>query len=260
MANVSDRTGTGDARRAAPALRAQPILALDVPSLAAARELMARVGPQADFVKVGLELFTAEGPRVVEWLLKDGRRVFLDLKLHDIPTTVRGAARSAASMGVSLLTVHAYGGADMIAAAVEGAGEGAHGRASGGGDSATTGILAVTVLTSLDAATLAASLGRDRLDVESEVLRLAATTAAVGAHGIVCSGHEVRRVRAAHPDLAPLVPGIRLAGGATHDQARITTPERAAADGAAYLVLGRAITAAPDPQATLARVLESLQA
>lgn len=258
---MSDRQGTGNARRESPALRAQPILALDVPSLAAARDLMARVGPQADFVKVGLELFTAEGPRVVEWLLNDGRRVFLDLKLHDIPTTVRGAARSAASMGVSLLTVHAYGGADMIAAAVEGAGEGARGRAgSADGGSATTGILAVTVLTSLDADALAASLGRDRLDVESEVLRLAASTAAVGAHGIVCSGHEVRRVRAAHPGLAPLVPGIRLAGGASHDQARITTPERASADGAAYLVLGRAITAAPDPQATLAKVLESLQA
>lgn len=234
MADVSER------------LRAQPILALDVPSLAAARELMARVGPQADFVKVGLELFTAEGPRVVEWLLHDGRRVFLDLKLHDIPTTVRGAARSAAAMGVSLLTVHAYGGADMIAAAVEGAG-------------ARTGILAVTVLTSLDADALATALGRDRLDVEAEVLRLAATTATVGAHGIVCSGHEVRRVRAAHPRLAPLVPGIRLAGGAAHDQARVTTPERAAADGAAYLVLGRAITAAPDPEATLAKVVESLQ-
>ncbi len=234
------------AAQGAATLRAQPIIALDVPSLADARELVARLGPQADFLKVGLELFTAEGPRVVEWLLGNGRRVFLDLKLHDIPTTVRGAARSAASMGVSLLTVHGYGGAAMIGAAVEGAGD-------------ATGILAVTVLTSLDASTLGGALGRDPVEVSTEVLRLSAAAAQAGAHGIVCSGHEVQAVRAAHPALRPLVPGIRLAGGEAHDQARITTPERAAADGAAYLVLGRAVTAAEDPEATLAEVLRSLR-
>ena len=228
------------------ALRAEPILALDVPSLAEARALCARLGPQADFVKVGLELYTAEGPRVVEWLRGEGKRVFLDLKLHDIPNTVRGAARSASRMGVSLLTVHAYGGPAMVAAAVEGAGEG-------------TGVLAVTVLTSFDAPSLGVALGREAPEMGGEVLRLAGIAAAAGAHGIVCSGLEVAAARSTYPRLRPLVPGIRLAGGATHDQARIATPERAAADGAAYLVLGRAVTEAAEPAAVLSEIVESLR-
>ena len=228
------------------ALRAEPIIALDVPSLAEARALCARLGPQADFVKVGLELYTAEGPRVVEWLRGEGKRVFLDLKLHDIPNTVRGAARSASRMGVTLLTVHAYGGPAMVAAAVEGAGEG-------------TGILAVTVLTSFDAPSLGVALGREAPEMGGEVLRLAGIAAAAGAHGIVCSGHEVAAARSTYPRLKPLVPGIRLAGGTAHDQARITTPERAAADGAAYLVLGRAVTEAAEPGAVLSEIVESLR-
>lgn len=226
--------------------RAQPIIALDVPTLAEAEALVARLGPAADFVKIGLELFTAEGPRVVERMLGQGRRVFLDLKLHDIPTTVRGAARSAAAMGVSLLTVHGYGGAAMVEAAVEGAGTG-------------TGILVVTVLTSTDTRALGVTLGRDVPEMGAEVLRLAGVANAARAHGIVCSGHEVAAVRTTYPSLAPLVPGIRLAGGAAHDQARIVTPERAAADGAAYLVLGRAVTAAPDPAAVLAEIVATLK-
>lgn len=228
-------------------LRAQPIIALDVPTLAAAQEMCARLGSEADFVKIGLELFTAEGPRVVEWMQGQGKRVFLDLKLYDIPNTVRGAARSAASMGVSLLTVHGYGGAAMVEAAVEGAG-------------ATTGILVVTVLTSFDLGTLGVSLGRDVPEMGAEVLRVAGVAHAARAHGVVCSGHEVNVVRTTYPTLSPLVPGIRLPGGEAHDQARIATPERAAADGASYLVLGRAITAAADPAATLAEVRRSLRA
>ncbi|MBX3173077.1 MAG: orotidine-5'-phosphate decarboxylase [Gemmatimonadaceae bacterium] len=226
-------------------LRAQPIIALDVPSLAATRALVERLGPDADYVKVGLELFTAEGPRVVEWLRGEGKRVFLDLKLHDIPNTVRGAARSAAAMGASLLTVHGYGGAAMVEAAVEGAG-------------AETGILVVTVLTSFDAPGLGVALGRETPEMGEEVVRLARVAEKAGAHGIVCSGHEVRAVRATFPRLRPLVPGIRLAGGAAHDQARITTPERAADDGAAYLVLGRAVTESPDPASTLRQIRQSL--
>lgn len=227
-------------------LIAQPIVALDVPSFDAARALVQRLGPQADYVKVGLELFTAEGPRVVEWLRGEGRRVFLDLKLLDIPNTVRGAARSAAGMGVSLLTVHGYGGAPMVEAAVEGAGS-------------ETGILVVTVLTSFDATGLGIALGREAPELGGEVLRLAGVAHVAGAHGIVCSGHEVSAARASYPRLKPLVPGIRLAGGAAHDQARIATPERAAADGAAYLVLGRAVTEAEDPPGVLAGILESLR-
>ena len=226
-------------------LRAQPIIALDVPTMDAARALCDRLGPRADFVKVGLELFTAEGPRVVEWLQGAGKRVFLDLKLHDIPNTVKGAARSAASMGVSLLTVHGYGGAAMVEAAVEGAGS-------------TTGILVVTVLTSFDGRTLGVALGREVEEMGAEVTRLAGVAASARAHGIVCSGHEVAQVRTTFPGLRPLVPGIRLEGGATHDQSRVATPERAAADGAAYLVLGRAVTAAADPAGTLDGVYRAL--
>jgi orotidine-5'-phosphate decarboxylase len=224
---------------------AHPIIALDVPSMDAARTLCDRLGPRADFVKVGLELYTAEGPRVVEWLQGQGKRVFLDLKLHDIPKTVNGAARSAAAMGVSLLTVHGYGGAAMVDAAVEGAG----GR---------TGILVVTVLTSFDARALGVALGRDVVEMGAEVTRLSAVAHAARAHGVVCSGHEVSAVRTTYPELRPLVPGIRLQGGATHDQSRVATPERAAADGAAYLVLGRAVTAAPDPAAVVEAVYRSL--
>lgn len=226
---------------------AQPIIALDVPSLAAAQALVARLGPDADFYKVGLELFTAEGPAVVEWLRGEGKRVFLDLKLYDIPNTVRGAARSAARMGVSLLTVHGYGGAAMVGAAVEGAG-------------ADTGILVVTVLTSFDAPSLGVTLGREAPEMGGEVLRLSQLADLAGAHGIVCSGHEVRAVRGSYPRLKPLVPGIRLAGGATHDQARVATPESAAGDGAAYLVLGRAVTEAAAPREVLRRIRETVTA
>ena len=236
-------------------LRAQPVIALDVPDLSSALALVERLGPDADFVKVGLELFTAAGPAVVEAMHRQGRRVFLDLKLHDIPTTVRGAARSAAAMGVSLLTVHGYGGAAMVEAAVLGAAEGGAGNVAGGG----TGILVVTVLTSHTAADLGVTLGRETPEVGAEVIRLAGVAQIAGAHGVVCSGHEVAAVRSTYPALHPLVPGIRLSGGAAHDQARITTPERAAADGAAYLVLGRAVTGAADPAGVLRGIRETLQ-
>ena len=221
----------------------RPIVALDVPDRAAAALLVDRLGDEGDFYKVGLELFAAEGPDVVRWLRGLGKDVFLDLKFHDIPNTVRGACRSAARLGVALTTVHAYGGPATLAAAVEGAGEQGAGRC---------GVLAVTVLTSHSAAELGAALGRAVADLPSEVLRLAAGARAAGAHGVVCSGHEVAAVRAAHGDaLAPLVPGVRLAGGAAHDQARVVTPAEAAARGARYVVLGRAVTAAPDPRAAL---------
>ena len=236
-------------------LRAEPVIALDVPDLPSALALVERLGPDADFVKIGLELFTAAGPAVVEAMQRQGRRVFLDLKLHDIPNTVRGAARSAAAMGVSLLTVHGYGGAAMVEAAVQGAAEGGAGEGAGAGP----GILVVTVLPSHTAADLGVTLGREVPEVGAEVIRLAGVAQVAGAHGVVCSGHEVAAVRSTFPGLHPLVPGIRLPGGAAHDQARITTPERAAADGAAYLVLGRAVTGAAEPAAVLRGIRETLR-
>ena len=190
----------------------EPIVALDVPDAAGARRIVETLGDDCRFYKVGSELFTAEGPEVVRWLRAEGRDVFLDLKFHDIPATMRGAARSAATLGVRLVTVHASAGPAGVRAAVEGAGD-------------DCGVLAVTVLTSLDAASLADIWSRDALDVGDEVLRLASIAADAGAHGIVCSAHEVAGVRARFgARLAPLVPGIRLAGGAEHDQARVATP------------------------------------
>lgn len=224
------------------------IVALDVPDGAQALALLARIGARADFVKVGSELFTAAGPELVARVRADSRDVFLDLKWHDIPTTVRNAARSASRLDVRLVTVHASGGRAMVEAAVEGAGP-------------SCGVLAVTVLTSLDSTSLGEAWGRTIARVQDEVLRLADLARAAGARGIVCSGAEAAAVRAAHGSaLELLVPGIRLAGGDAHDQARVVTPEAAVAAGASYLVLGRAVTAAPDPAATLAAVQSTLVA
>lgn len=212
--------------------------------MSAARALVDRLEDTADFFKVGLQLYTAEGPRVVEWLRGIEKRVFLDLKLHDIPNTVRGAAQSASSLGVELLTVHAVGGEAMLRAAVEGGG---------------TGILAVTVLTSMTQGDLEAARGHAVSSVGDEVLRLARAANAAGAHGVVCAGSEVANVRAAHGDrLRTLVPGIRLGGTPTHDQARVMTPREAAAAGASYVVIGRTVTAADDPPEAMRRVLAEL--
>ena len=225
---------------------ARAIVALDAPDLARALTLVDGLGASCDFYKVGSELFTIAGPRAVAALRERALDVFLDLKFHDSPNTVRGATRSASALGASLVTVHASGGADMIAAAVEGAGDSCR-------------VLAVTVLTSLDADSLSRLWGRDVTAVDDEVLRLAELARASGAHGIVCSAREAAAVRAAHgPALDVLVPGIRLDGGSTDDQARIATPQEAAAAGASYLVLGRAVTGAADPRAVMLRVKEML--
>jgi orotidine-5'-phosphate decarboxylase len=230
-----------------------PIVALDVPTAENALRLARALGPRCRFYKVGSELFTAAGPSVVLALREEmGADVFLDLKFHDIPNTVAGAVRSAARLGARLLTVHASGGTPMLEAARRAASDEA-------GDGC--GVLAVTVLTSLEPAVLAGAWGRsDELEMEREVLRLAGLAADAGLHGIVCSGAEVAVVRARFGDrLAPLVPGIRLAGGATHDQHRVMTPSAAQRAGARYLILGRAVTGADDPTAAMERVLAELR-
>jgi orotidine-5'-phosphate decarboxylase len=222
------------------------IVALDVGDLNSALGLVDRLGDSCDFYKVGGELFTAEGPRAVEVLRARDARVFLDVKLHDIPNTVRGAVRSAAAMGANLVTVHASGGAEMLRAAQEGA-------------SADCGVLAVSVLTSLDAAALGESWGREDVDVAEEVVRLARLARDTGVHGLVCGGDEIDLVRSATGGrLAVLVPGIRFQEGKHHDQRRVVTPFDAAARGARYLVLGRAVTAATDPSAAMRHVREEI--
>jgi orotidine-5'-phosphate decarboxylase len=225
--------------------RATAIVALDYPNTAAAMALVDRLGERCRFYKVGSELFTAEGPSVVARLRDRGADVFLDLKFHDIPNTVAGSVRSAAALGVRLLTVHASGGAAMLRAAQDAAGP-------------LCGVLGVTVLTSFDAPSLARAWGRERLSVQEEVLRLAEDADGAGLHGVVCSGAEAAAIAAALPTLALLVPGIRLAGGDAHDQQRVVTPAAAQASGARYIVLGRAVTGAADRRAAMERVLEEL--
>jgi len=223
------------------------IVALDVPAATEAMSLVSRLGAACDFVKVGSALFTAAGPDIVDRLQARGCDVFLDLKFHDIPNTVREASLAAARAGARLLTVHASGGGAMIAAALDGV------TAAAAGNGCT--VLAVTVLTSLDAAQLGTAWGRAVTDVRAEVLRLAGIARDAGAHGVVCSGHEAAAVRDSYGDaLALLVPGVRLSGGAVHDQKRVVTPAQAVAAGARYLVVGRAVTQAPDPAAALSQV------
>lgn len=227
--------------------RPVPIVALDVPDLASALRVVDLLGDSCSFYKVGSELFTAEGPAILEALEKRGASVFLDLKFHDIPNTVRGAVREATAREcVRLLTVHASGGLAMMQAAVDACRPSAQ-------------VLAVTVLTSFDAGSLGESWGRDIPGIEPEVLRLADLAAHAGAHGVVCSGQEAQAIhRQFAGRLTTLVPGIRLPGDAKGDQARVVTPRQAAEAGAGYIVLGRAVTGAPSMPDAMRRVLADL--
>jgi orotidine-5'-phosphate decarboxylase len=225
-----------------------PIVALDVSSFDDAIRLVRQLGDACRFYKVGGELFTAVGPQIVTALREAGCQVFLDLKFHDIPNTVRQSAASAARLGASLLTVHASGGGAMVRAAVDGAGS-------------ACDVFAVTVLTSLDAAALGDAWGRPAVDVPTEVHRLATIAKAAGARGVVCSGQEAPALNAAFgTGLKLLVPGIRLPGSSNDDQARVVTPAAAVAAGASYLILGRTVTAASDPVAAMHAVNASVAA
>ncbi len=210
--------------------------------------MVEQLGDSCRFYKVGSELFTAAGPQIVQTLRALGCDVFLDLKFHDIPNTVRGAARSAAAMGARLLTVHASGGRAMMEAAVEGAGSGDR-----------CGVLGVTILTSLDSASLKSAAGRKTLEVSGEVLRLAGECVAAGAYGVVCSGLEGKKIHAKYGEkLRLLIPGIRAAGGKSDDQKRAVTPADATKAGASYIVFGRMVTQAPDPKAAITAAMRSI--
>ena len=214
------------------------IVALDVSSATEAAALVRRIGNAVSFYKVGLELFVADGPDTLAMLNDNGKRVFLDLKLHDIPRTVARAVASASRFGAELLTLHAAGGKAMIQAAAQAA-----------ADAGTEmRLLAVTVLTSLDGTDLAdIGVMRSALDQVDALGRLAVEA---GAHGLVCSPKEVGRLRAAL-GVAPylVTPGVRPAGGDLGDQKRVATPAQATRDGASALVVGRPIVEAADPRA-----------
>jgi len=243
--------GEGIPERATDAARRpEVIVALDYPEPDDAFRLVDRL-PAGTWYKVGLELFTRAGPPVVERLVDEGRRVFLDLKLHDIPNTVAGAVRSASRLGAELLTVHAAGGEAMLRTAALAAAE-------GDDDDGRLRLLAITVLTSLDDAALAAVMGPGAA-VEETAGRLAGLARESGIDGAVCSVNEARAVRVAcGADFLVVTPGIRLAGESSDDQARVATPAVARAAGADYLVVGRSITRSPDPAAALAAIRDAV--
>ncbi len=231
------------------------IVALDVETLADAERMVDRLEGLATRFKIGSQLFTAAGPGAVEAIQKRGAEVFLDLKFHDIPNTVAGAAREATRMGVLMFNVHASGGRAMMAAAAEGAATAA--RELGGRRPI---VLAVTVLTSLDRAALGRELGVAD-SVEGHVLHLAALAAAAGLDGCVASPNEVGALRTSRgAGWVIVTPGVRPAGSAVGDQSRIATPGAAVSAGAHYLVVGRPITAAPDPARAAEAVLREMGA
>jgi orotidine-5'-phosphate decarboxylase len=230
-----------------PDSRQRLIVALDVSSAAAARKIVAAVGDSAHIYKVGMQLFTAEGPAIVRELIASGRQVFLDLKFHDIPNTVDAAVKEAAKLGVSMLTVHASGGGAMLRAAVDAA------RAT----NPSTMVLAVTVLTSLDQRDL--EHGGVRGSVVDHVSRLAALAITSGCHGVVASAQEAATLRTElGDDFLIVTPGVRPIGVEHGDQARVVTPSEAIAAGATYIVVGRPITEADDPAAEAREILAQM--
>ncbi|MBD2104924.1 orotidine-5'-phosphate decarboxylase [Leptolyngbya sp. FACHB-261] len=230
----------------------QIIVALDVAGEPEALALVAQL-PEVRFWKVGLELFISCGPGIVQKLRQQGKRIFLDLKLHDIPNTVAGAVQVAASYGVDLLTVHAVGGRAMLKAAVAAAEAGA---AKGG--VAPPRLLAVTLLTSLSSRDLAFDLNVP-LELPEYTLKLALLAQECGIGGAVCSPQEVEELRTRLNDGFCLVtPGVRPDWSVANDQSRHTTPASALRWGSDYLVIGRPITAAPDPAAAFRRLCTEL--
>jgi orotidine-5'-phosphate decarboxylase len=242
--SVSDRSDdflSADLQSKDP--RQRLIVALDVSTAAAAQKIVAAVGDSALTYKVGMQLYTAEGPQVVRDLVASGRRVFLDLKYHDIPNTVGAAVGEAAKLGVSMLTVHASGSGKMLRAAVEAA------KAR-----SELIVLAVTVLTSMDGNDLE-KIGV-RGSVEDSVVRLATIALANGCQGVVASAREASTLRAELGDkFAIVTPGVRPAGGDAGDQVRVVTPAEAIASGASHIVVGRPITEAADPAAEARAIL-----
>src|SRR5437773_4929417 len=225
------------------------IVALDVSSAAAARKIVAAVGDSASTYKVGMQLFTAEGPQIVRELVASGRGIFLDLKYHDIPSTVASAVREAAKLGVSMLTIHASGGSKMLRGAVEAAAS----------VNPELMVLGVTVLTSMDEYDLEEAGARDR--ILDQVLRLAELAIRSGCQGIVTSARETAQVRSRLGHKFAIVnPGIRPTGADRGDQSRVVTPAEAIAAGATHIVVGRPITEAANPAAEAKKILQEMSA
>lgn len=229
------------------------IIALDVETPTKALELVKQLHSVAGMFKVGSTLFTSAGPQIVRDILAHDSQVFLDLKFHDIPHQVAGAARSATELGVSLFTIHASGGSEMMRRAVDSVNEVA---AKGG---VRSKVLAISVLTSIDAAILS-EIGVTSTPAES-VLRLVKLAEASGVEGVVASPQEIETIRhtVTSRDFLVVTPGIRPATNETGDQKRVATPTAAIAAGASYLVVGRPITGAADPLAAATAIVDEIQ-
>ena len=219
------------------------IVALDVASKNEAVALVSLLREQVSFFKVGLQLYTAEGPDLVREIVAKGVSVFLDLKLHDIPNTVAGAVRAAGELGVQMLTIHLSGGRAMIEAAAA-------------ARSPDMKLLGVTVLTSIDDAAL--RLTGVNSNVEEQVLRLAHMGWSAGISGFVASPHETRRLRAKFPESTIVTPGIRPSWSAADDQKRFMIPREAVDNGADYLVIGRPITASANPREAVQKIADEI--
>ncbi|GBF75500.1 orotidine-5'-phosphate decarboxylase [Paenibacillus sp. 598K] len=227
------------------------MVALDYPDAAAAETLLNELAGVPCYMKVGMQLFYAAGPGFVASLKERGYSVFLDIKMHDIPNTVKGGAASVTRLGVDLFNVHAAGGSAMMEAAMEGA-------AAASGTGRRPLVIAVTQLTSTSQAVLNEEIGIEGR-VEDAVLRYAKLTAASGLDGVVASPQEAAAVKAAcGQSFLTVTPGIRPSGAALGDQTRIMTPREAVAQGTDYMVIGRPITAAADPRAALESILEEM--
>ncbi len=224
------------------------IVALDVPRAIQARSIVQALGETVTTCKIGKQLFTAEGPGLVRELVASGRKVFLDLKFHDIPNTVAAAVRSAAELGVSMLTVHASGGSQMLKAAADAAAQSPN----------KPVVLAVTVLTSFADSDLQ-EVGISG-NVLTQVLRLAALARTAGCGGLVASAQEARELRRELGEgFAIVTPGVRPAGADAGDQARVVTPRDAIAAGATYLVVGRPIIQADDPAQAARKIVSEIE-
>ena len=228
--------------------RDQLIVALDVSSAAHARKIVSSLGDSVSFYKVGLQLYTSEGPSIVRDLIGAGRRVFLDLKYHDIPNTVGAAVREAGALGVSLLTVHGTGGSKMLRAATEAARE----------SNPAMKVVAVTVLTSMEEEDLN-EVGVPG-NLEQQVAQIADLSLKAGCDGVVSSAREVKLLRAQLGNQFLVVtPGVRPAGAARGDQARVVTPAEAIASGSTHLVVGRPITGAPNPLEEAEKIIREIE-
>lgn len=227
--------------------REQLIVALDVSSASQAQKIVSSLGDTVGFYKVGMQLYTAEGPAIVRELVGSGRRIFLDLKYHDIPNTVAAAVREAGKLGVSLLTVHGSGGSKMLRAATEAARE----------SNPAMKVVAVTVLTSMDQDDLNEIMHGN---LGEQVVYLAGLALRAGCHGVVSSAREGRAMRTRlGNDFLVVTPGVRPAGAAHGDQARVVTPAEAIAAGSTHLVVGRPITAAANPAQAAEEIIREIE-